>query len=120
MLENNKCILVYGLSNEEIKKIESLNHKIIEVTPDMCRMTIKDILNGLKILLVNEAPIKEKVIIYNNFPEKEMSTTIKETRAIVKNGILAVVTPTSIEWEVNYLIEHLIEEREFYLKNREG
>ena len=47
-----------------------------------------------------------------------MSDVIRETRSIVKKGVLAMVTPTSINWKFNYLIKHLIEEREWYLKNR--
>jgi len=118
MLENNRCILVYGLNNIELKAIKEWKCKVIEITPDMCEMSIKDILNGLELLTLNTNPIKEKVVLYNNFPEKEMRDIIKLTRTIVNGGVLAMVTPTSIDWKVNYLIEHLIEEREWYLKNR--
>lgn len=118
MLDNNKCILVYGLSNLELEQMKILKYKIIEITPEMCQMTIKDILNGLQLTTLNVTPIKEKAIIYNNFSEKETKDAIKATRDVVKSGVLAIVTPTSINWDVDYLINHLIEEREWYLKNR--
>ena len=36
-------------------------------------------------------------------------------RAIIgREGIMAVVTPTSIEWTFDYLLEHLMEEREWF------
>ncbi len=120
MLENNKCILAYGLNTIELDKLKSLKHKVIEITPDMCKMKIKDILSGLQIYIANENPIKDKMILYNNFTEDEIKTVITQTRRYIKDGVLAVVTPTSIEWEVEYLIKHLIEEREFYLKSRKG
>ena len=106
MLENNKCILAYGLSDLELEKLRELKFKVIEVTPE------------IRLNVINGNPIKEKAIIYNNFLEFEMSDVIRETRSIVKKGVLAMVTPTSINWKFNYLIKHLIEEREWYLKNR--
>ena len=41
---------------------------------------------------------------------------IQTTRKIVKGGILAVVTPISKNWSVNYYVDHLIQEREAYSK----
>ena len=43
---------------------------------------------------------------------------IKDTRTKIKDGILAVVTPQSINWKINYLIKHLKEEKEWYSKVR--
>ena len=43
MLENNKCILVYGLTNIDLEFIKKLNYKIIEITPEMCEMTLGEI-----------------------------------------------------------------------------
>lgn len=118
MLDNNKCILVYGLSNIEIKNIKKLDYKIIEITPEMCEMTIKDILSGMKLGIFNSNPIKEKVILYNNLSELELKYAIKDTRVSIKDGILAIVTEESINWKINYLIKHLIEEKEWYSKAR--
>lgn len=118
MLENNRCVLVYGLTDDELNAIKEWDCRVIHVTPDMCEMVIGDILKGLELLTLNNNPIKEKVVLFNNFSEKEMRDIIKLTRTIVDGGVLAMVTPTSIKWKMNYLIEHLIEEREWYLKNR--
>ena len=118
MLDNNKCILVYGLSNIEIKNIRKLNYKIIEITPEMCEMTIKDILLGMKLDIFNSNPIKEKVILYNNLSELELKDAIKDTRVNIRDGILSIVTEKSINWKINYLIKHLKEEKEWYSKAR--
>ena len=117
MLDNNKCILVYGLTSDELQWLSELNYKVINISPDMCEMTVKDVLEGLRFKIINNNPIKEKVIIYNNFPESELREAIALTRTKVKGGVLAMVTPNSINWTFNYLINHLIEEREWHLRN---
>lgn len=118
MLENNKCILVYGLSIMEVEHMKKLQYKIIEITPEMCEMTLLDILNGLRLDVFNSNPIKEKAIIYNNLSQLEIKDAIKITREYIKGGVLAVVTKESINWKINYLIKHLKEEKEWYLKTR--
>lgn len=118
MIDNNKCILAYGLSEDELQSLNELNYKVIEIRPEMIKMTVKDVLDGLRFEIINNNPIKEKVIIYNNFPEIKLRETIALTRERIQGGILAMVTPNSINWTFEYLISHLIEEREWHLKNR--
>ena len=118
MLENNKCILAYGLSNTEFLNLKKLGYKIIEITPEMCEMTLMDVLLGMKLEIFNNNPIKEKVILYNNLSEYELRKAIMDTRQNIKDGILAVVTQQSINWKISYLIEHLIDEKEWYSKVR--
>ena len=104
MLDNNKCILVYGLSNIELLNLSELGYKIIEITPEMCEMTLMDVLKGTRLDIFNCNPIKEKVIF--------------DTRKKIKYGILAVVTEQSINWKINHLIKHLKDEKEWYSKVR--
>ena len=118
MIDNNKCILAYGLSEDELQSLNELNYKVIEIRPEMIKMTVKDVLDGLRFEIINNNPIKEKVIIYNNFPEIKLRETIALTRERIQGGILAMVTPNSINWTFEYLISHLIEERQWHLKNR--
>ena len=118
MLDNNKCILVYGLSNIELVSLRELGYKIIEITPEMCEMTLMDVLRGMRFDIFNSNPIKEKVILYNNLSENEIRKAIADTRRNIKDGILAVVTEQSINWKISYLIKHLIYEKEWYSKVR--
>ena len=118
MIDNNKCILVYGLSNIELLNLKELGYKIIEITPEMCDMTLMDILLGMRLEIFNNNPIKEKVILYNNLSENEIRKAIADTRRNIKDGILAVVTEQSINWKISYLIKHLIYEKEWYSKVR--
>lgn len=118
MLDNNKCILVYGLSNIELLNLKELGYKIIEITPEMCEMTLMDVLLGMRLEIFNSDPIKEKVILYNNLSEDEIRKAIVDTRQNIKDGILAVVTQQSINWKISYLIKHLRDEKEWYSKVR--
>lgn len=118
MLDNNKCILVYGLSNIELLSLKELGYKIIEITPEMCEMTLMDVLLGMRLEIFNSNPIKEKVILYNNLSQDELRKAITDTRQNIKDGILAVVTQQSINWQISYLIKHLRDEKEWYSKFR--
>ena len=118
MLDNNKCILVYGLSNNDLEYIKKLQYKIIEITPEMCEMTLMDVLLGMRLEIFNSDPIKEKVILYNNLSQFEVRKAVNDTRENIKDGILAVVTEQSINWKISYLIKHLRDEKEWYSKFR--
>ncbi|MGL5352490.1 MAG: DUF3783 domain-containing protein [Clostridium sp.] len=120
MLDNNKCILAYNFSELELNILKSSGIKVVEVSPEMLEMTIKDILGGLKFKTFNPDPIKEKTIIFNNFTDGELHKAIKAIREKIKGGLLAVVTPTTIDWKFNYLVKHLIEEKEWFVNQQKG
>ena len=121
MALNNKCILAYGLNSEEIKKIESQNIKVIEVNANMTSMTIEDIIcakpnEGS----FDELPLNEKALIFNGFKEDHLKTTIRYIRGFVKGGVLAISTAQNYKWTFKYLLEHLIEEREWFEAQQKG
>ena len=120
MLRNDKSILVYGLSENEIEEFQSTGIKVIVVTDSMLKMRVKDIIVGLKFKLFALNKINEKIVLFNNLSDEELNVFIGITKAIVENPILAVVTPMSNEWEFIYLAEHLIEEREWHRKRAKG
>ena len=120
MLSNNKSILVYNAPKEEVSVLKNQGIKVVEVSPEMAEMTIADILGGLKFETISDSLPNESVILFNDFSDEEIRSIIKDIRQRFKGGIFATVTPTSIEWKFSYLIEHLIEEREWYLKNQKG
>ena len=113
-MKNNKCILVYGLENAEIIELTKRKIKFIIIKKEMLNIKIKDILSGLKSSEPSNFNISEKVILFNNYEDNKLQKSIKEIRKFVKGGILAVVTETSREWSFEYLINHLIEEREWF------
>lgn len=123
-LTNNKKMLIYGFNKDELALIDDLisknsmpNYVIIENS--MISMKIKDILNGSKIEIFAHEPISERVILFNNLSDEELNISIKEVSSVFNpRPVLAVITPTSIEWEAAYLIKHLLEEREWFKHNK--
>ncbi|MBE6053404.1 MAG: DUF3783 domain-containing protein [Clostridium sartagoforme] len=120
MLSNNKCILVHNMPEEEQRELKNQGFKLVEVSKEMTDMTVSDILNGLRFETVNVDLPSETVILFNDFSDEEIKSAITSIRKRFKDGIFATVTATSIEWKFSYLVEHLIEEREWYLKNQKG
>ena len=114
MLDNNKCILVYNLTKEELEKLnKKADLKLKVVTDDMAEMKVKDIVEGIKILNYNNRMPNEKLILFNNYDEKGLVEAIKDIRSFIKGGIIAVVTETTINWTFEYLLNHMIEERQW-------
>ena len=114
-MENNKMLLVYGLSSEEMNHLKGTNLTIKEITSEMTSMKIGQIIEGLKFQVYDKSLPQEKVVLFNNFSDEDLNIGIKFVRAIIgREAIMAVVTPTSIEWTFDYLLEHLMEEREWF------
>lgn len=120
MLSNNKCILVYNIPESEIKELNNNSFNIIKVSEEMGEMTISDILSGLRFETINTNIKSEPLILFNNFSDEEIKLTISSIRKRFNKGIFAVITPSSVNWKFSYLLEHLIEEREWYLNNKKG
>lgn len=118
-MNNNKALLVHGLSKDEINSLR-LIAKVIEIKPEMVDLKVHDIASGMLNEEVVEIVdgINEKAILFNGFSDKEVNASIKKIRSAVKGGVLAVVTPVSRNWSFKYLLEHLLEEREWYAKQQ--
>lgn len=120
-MNNNKSLLVHGLSKNEINSLRLLA-KVIEIKPEMVELKVHEIASGLvneEVIEIVEMP-DEKVILFNGFSDGEVQILIKKIRRAVKDGVLAVVTPVSRNWSFKYLITHLLEEREWYRKQQKG
>lgn len=121
MAINNKCILAYGLDKEEIGKIENQNIKVIEVTNNTALMKLEDIINEkINKDSYEELPVNEKAIIFNGFKDEQLKVTIRYIRSFVQGGVLAICTPQNYKWTFSYLLEHLIEEREWFQSQQKG
>lgn len=120
LLENNKKILIYGFESEQKSLLRNFSEKSnlpepLNVEQEIGRMTIGDILSGLKIEVCNCILPKEKTIIFNNFSDEELDKAIKFIKdKFSPLPIIAVVTEMSINWTFEYLLKHLIEEREWF------
>lgn len=118
VLNNNKLMLIFGFNDDEKAFVDDIVKELalppyIVVEKNMANMKLKDIIDGLKIATYDKELPDEKIIIFNNFSDSELDTTVKAIRTNKDiRPILAVVTPTSINWEFHYLIGHLLQERE--------
>jgi hypothetical protein len=115
---NDKCILVYGLNKEEIEKIQSQNIKIIDIDSNRALSTLEHIIQGdTDENSYGELTSNEKALIFYGFKEEQLKFTIRYIRGFVQGGVLAICTPQNYKWTFKYLLEHLIEEREWYKAN---
>ncbi|MCT8977515.1 DUF3783 domain-containing protein [Clostridium sp. CX1] len=119
LLENNKVALVYGFGEAEQSIVsEILKGKYKVIDESMGKMKIGDILNGIKLEVYNCHLPSEKVVLFNNFEDEELKNTMRAIKASIQpSPIFAIVTDTSIDWTFEYLLEHLVEEREWYKKH---
>ncbi|MBZ9689589.1 DUF3783 domain-containing protein [Clostridium estertheticum] len=121
-LINERLILAYGLTDTEKEKLNSilskqdiLPCKVIE--KNMGQLTIKEILCSIDAKENNIELPHEKLLLFNNYKDKELYALIDSIKEIKSaDTILAAVTPTSIDWTVSFLLQHLMEEREAYRK----
>ena len=121
MAINYKCILAYGLTDEQLDKIQKRRLKVKVVNDKNAGARIIDLLCNNDIeAACNELPENEKALIFNGYNDKELRETIKFIRKFVEGGVIAIVTENSSKWTFDYLIEHLIEEREAYKAQQGG
>jgi hypothetical protein len=121
MAISDKCILAYGLNAEEIKKIESQNIKVIEINDNMASMKLEDILSeDTNEDSYDKLPLTEKALIFNGFKDEQLKFTIRYIRGFIKGGVLAVSTAQNYKWTFKYLLEHLVEEREWFETQQKG
>lgn len=73
MAINYQCILAYGLTQEELDKIQKRRLKVKEVTNENASMRIVDILcEESKENTYAELPVNEKALIFNGYNDKEL------------------------------------------------
>lgn len=119
-MNKNKSILVYGLNNSELAWLTKRKINYILIKEDMGAMKIFEIAGGLKFSNSSVKLPKEKAILFNNYSDKELQKSVQEIRTFIKGGVLAAITETSKNWTFEYLVNHLIEEREWYKANQKG
>lgn len=118
-MNRNKVSLIYGFGEKEKEKIEGIVkryhlHKLKEIDAAMAGMKVGDILADKAESAFSKAKMPvEKVILFNDMSDEEIQEYIKHLRMEFKPlPILAVITETSEKWTFEYLMEHLVEERE--------
>jgi len=118
-MNRNKVTLIYGFGEKEKEKIFGIVkmhhlHKLKEINAGMAGMKVGDILAEKAEPALPKAKMpEEKVVLFNDMSDEEIQKYIKHLRMEFKPlPILAVITETSEKWTFEYLVEHLVEERE--------
>lgn len=113
-------MLLYGFDSDEKNILSTIVEKnglpsLRVMEKGMSQMKVRDIIEGFNFEVLEKEMPEAKVILFNNFTDDELEKAIKAIRyELAEQPILAVITPTSIEWTLEALINHLIEEREWF------
>lgn len=122
-MKDEKVLLIYGFNHDEQLKLTEVlkanSLPLYKVIADSeVHWTLEDILNKKEIGIADTGSGDEKVVLFNHCSDDEVKLAMRTIKGIYsKNPIFAMVTPTSIHWQFNYLLEHLIEERSKFEKN---
>lgn len=110
------CAMLYNFSAKELAMLKNIcgligvKNKII-LTPKNGNTIIKDILNNE---LDNNCDmnLNHKAVIFNNIDSSKIHAFMDALKKFRMGlPLIAVVTETSIDWDLNTLISNLVEER---------
>ena len=122
-MTNDKVLIIFGFDAREqemIKKILTQNQlpECLILKKSMAKMKISQIVSGLKYKANDDKLPDGKVVLFYGFSDIELNKTFKEIKeAFIKMPICAVVTDISVNWTLEHLINHLIEEKKWHEKH---
>lgn len=113
-MSNNRKILVYGLSEEEKERLVSEGLNLHQIHNENAGGTLAELIENKEIPHVGEPLGIVKIMIFcgydTNDELKDLISKIRKEH--VFGSIMAVITKTNLTWKFDYMIEHLLEERE--------
>lgn len=118
----NKFLIVYGLNEEEIERLNLRFNNMCNKEPyvikgDMGLYTLANIIGEEVVDVKSKELPKEKVIFLNGFQGVFLNQAVKKIRETLgSTPILASTTPNSVRMSLEELFNHLVAEREFYKK----
>ena len=115
-MEDRQCIILCNFNDKERKLLKSYGMMLglrdqINVSWKNSNTVVRDIINE-NIKEDSDTGRQDKAIIFNNIPDLKVSMFIDNMKKMrLAPAMKAVVTETSIDWTLNSLLEHLVEER---------
>ena len=106
--ESRSCALLFNFNNKDLMSIKSIFRligisDIIILKNENLNTVIKDILED-NLLNDSEDKINSRAIIFNNIESRKASAVSDNLKRLkVQKPLLAVVTETSINWELKKL-----------------
>lgn len=111
MFNKTRCVLAYGFSEGETKKLKIYLSGVKNINNSMLDMTLQDIIESGGAEDCAECSDK-KIVVFNGYSDHDIRGAVKKLRNTFPGIILAVVTDISAKWTFNVLTEHLLQERE--------
>lgn len=113
-MSKERKILVYGLSEEEKERLMGEGLNLHQIHNGNAGGTLEELIEN-KEIPHEGAPLGiVKIMIFcgyeTNDELKDLISKIR--REHVFGSIMAVITRTNLKWKFDYMIEHLLEERE--------
>lgn len=115
--DNRICVLLYNFNAKDLNMLKNICNLIglkdqIILSPKNATTLVKDVLNN-NIDESCEDGLKHKAVIFNNVDHVKIHSFMEALKKFrIQRPLTAVVTETSIDWELNTVIQNLIEERE--------
>ncbi len=119
MVRNNrKVLLVHGLDSMDLAKLQLMGHEMVVIDGENGGGLIRDLIDNNGKPATVELP-EEKVIIFNGYSDEDLKAGVIAIRSNFSDKpIIAAVTDHSYNWAFEFLlIEHLIQDRDWNLKN---
>lgn len=114
--DDRVCVLLYNFNTKDLGMLKNICNLVgikdqIVLMPENSTTLIKDILND-NIDEGYENGLNNNAIIFNNVNHIKINSFMEALKKFrIKKPLIAVVTETSINWELNTVIQNLIEER---------
>lgn len=109
-----KKVLVYGLSEEEKEKLRGEGLTLHEIHQGNAGGTLGELIENKEIPHEGAPLGVVRIMIFCGYePDDHLKELISRIRREhIFGAIMALITKTNIAWRFDYMIEHLLEERE--------
>lgn len=113
-----KVLLVHGLDSMDLARLQLMGHTMVVVNNENGGGLIRDLIENQGQPAKAELP-EEKVVIFNGYSDEDLKAGVIAIRSTFPDKpIIAAVTDNSYNWAFEYLlVDHLIQDRNWNLKN---
>ncbi len=122
MLHNTYMILLIGFEKEDIDRIkDSLkDSEVFTLSQDSRNVVLKDIIENVGGYLGDCNWSDTKFVLMHDIDNEGIKRTLSVFKNLeMRDAIFATTTPTSLTWKLNDLLNELIEEHEYFKKQKD-
>lgn len=113
-----RVLLVHGLDSMDLARLQLMGHELVLIHQENGGGLIRDLIDNKGTPASAELP-PERVVIFNGYSDEELKEGVTGIRSTFPvRPIIAAVTDNSYDWSFEFLLtEHLIQDRDWNLKN---